>query len=393
VSVRVSSAQCITALTARGFDRFTGVPCSFLRPFIDRVIDDPRLEYIAATNEGEALAIASGIQLAGRRSVVMLQNSGLGNLVNPLASLNAIFRIPVLLIITLRGEPGRPDEPQHALMGRATHALLDALEIAHARFPDSDAEIDARLDAACAHMEATGLPYALILRKDVVDEYEPGPRQTPASPSVGAGPTLLDSGKALHDAAPMPVRRDAIALIADHAGDALLIATTGKTGRELFEHRDAPHHFYVVGSMGCASSLALGVARGIGDPVIVLDGDGAALMRLEAMATIGHEAPPNLVHVILDNGAYESTGAQATISRSISFPAIATACGYATARTARGSAAITAALADCATRRGPHLIHVPVAIAASPNLARPSVAPPEVARRFREEIARRRAVT
>lgn len=386
MTTRVSSRRFIDTMTERGFGPYIGVPCSFLRPFIDYVIDREDLEYIAATNEGEALAIAAGAQLAGRKPVVMLQNSGLGNLVNPLASLTYVFKLPVLIIVTHRGEPGLNDEPQHVLMGRITTQLLDDLAVGHTAFPASDDAIATQLTLAETRMTETGLPFAFVLRKNTVDEYTPRPR-----PAAGRRPT----GRLLPTTTNtvIPSRRDAIALIAESNADALIIATTGKTGRELFDYRDRPSHFYVVGSMGCASSLALGVARESSAPVIVLDGDGAALMRLEAIASIGHQAPANLIHVILDNESYESTGRQTTIASSVHFPEIGAACGYATSRSASGDAELRAALDAARAERGPHLIHTRVGISTDPELGRPAVAPPDVAIRFRDEIANRRKTT
>ena len=380
---RVSSRRFIDAMTARRFGPYVGVPCSFLRPFIDYVIDRDDLDYIAATNEGEALALASGAQIAGANPVVMLQNSGLGNLVNPLASLNYIFRIPVLLIITLRGEPGKKDEPQHELMGQTTQALLDLLKVEHEWFPERDADIDARIDHAVHRMAETGLPYAFILRKDVVDEYSPRPRE-------GTSPRSMTPPLAEVSAGAIPARSEASALIADLAADSLIIATTGKTGRELCEYSDRANHFYMVGSMGCASSFALGVARECGNAVVVLDGDGAALMRLEAVASIGHQAPSRFIHVILDNESYESTGGQVTISASVRFPEIAAACGYASACSASGVDALQKAIQRALAENGPHLVHTRVGISTNATLGRPGVAPRDVATRFRSEISRRR---
>ena len=380
-ATRVSSRRFIDAMTARGFGPWLGVPCSFLRPFIDYVIDRDDLDYVASTNEGEALAMAVGAQLAGRQPVVMLQNSGLGNLVNPLASLTYPFRTPVLLIITLRGDPGLHDEPQHELMGSTTRDLLGLLEVENEWFPANDAEVEPRVDHALARMRETGLPFAFILRKNVVDGYDPRPRTDPPPRPRGVLHPAAASGAKLS-------RRDAVALLADVAGDSTaIVATTGKTGRELFEFRDRATHFYVVGSMGCASSIGLGVARYQDAPVMVLDGDGAALMRLEALAGIGHAAPPRLIHVILDNQSYDSTGGQATISASVNFPGIAIACGYASACSATGAEAMRAAMLRAQQARGPHLIHVPVGLGAAAGLGRPDVAPRDVAARFRAALA------
>lgn len=357
------------SLTRHGFGPYVGVPCSYLRPFIDYVIDRDDLSYVAATNEGEALAIAAGAQLAGRRPVVMLQNSGLGNLVNPLVSLTYPFRIPALLIVTLRGDPEIKDEPQHELMGRITGDLLTTLEVEHDWFPASDRAIEGAIAHAVARQNATGLPYAFILRKNVVTEY------TPRAVSGGA-PTSSH-----------PTRREALTAIATAMrADSIVVATTGKTGREWFELGDRSRNLYLVGSMGCAPSVALGLARETEHPVLVLDGDGAALMRLEAMASVGSLRPVRYVHVVLDNEAYDSTGAQKTISRGVDFPAIARACGYAGAESVSGTEALGAAIARAQKATGPQFIHCRIALSTAAELGRPTVPPREVADRLREAL-------
>ncbi len=366
MSERVSSQKFIDALSAQRFGPYVGVPCSYLRPFIDYVIDREDLSYVAATNEGEALAMAAGAQLAGRRPVVMLQNSGLGNLVNPLASLTYPFRIPALIIVTLRGDPSGKDEPQHELMGRVTADMLRVLEVEHEWFPATDDAIGPAVERAAAHMDRTGLPFAFILRKNVVTEYTPrgaGQAQAPAK---------------------LPVRREALTAI--HGAmrkDSVVVATTGKTGREWFEVDDRDRNLYLVGSMGCAPSVALGLAREIQAPVIVLDGDGAALMRLESLASVGSQKPANFVHIVLDNEAYDSTGAQRTISAGVDFPAIALACGYVSAESAGGLDALAGAVKRAQQSTGPHLIHSRIALSTSAEVGRPSVGPREVAKRLR----------
>ena len=150
---------------ARGFDFYAGVPCSFLTPIINRVISDPAIQYVGAASEGEAVAIAAGAWLAGRNSAVMFQNSGLGNAVNPLTSLNQPFLIPALVITTWRGGPGIKDEPQHDLMGKITQALFDVMGIRHKPFPKDKAAVDGALDEATAAMAETGLPFAFVMEK------------------------------------------------------------------------------------------------------------------------------------------------------------------------------------------------------------------------------------
>jgi phosphonopyruvate decarboxylase len=369
MTAKVSSAGFVDACTAKGLGPWLGVPCSFLRPFINYVIDRADLDYVAATNEGEALAIAAGSWIAGRTPVVMLQNSGLGNLINPLASLNYPFRIPALIIVTWRGEPGRPDEPQHELMGQVTAQLLDVLRVRHEPFPERDEDVPAAVERATAHMAETGLPFAFILRKGTVTDHE--------LPSTAA-----------HDV-PRPTRRDALQAIGEAITEqTIVVATTGKTGREWFELGDRARNLYLVGSMGCAPSVALGVARQQAEAVLVIDGDGAALMRLEAWASVGHQAPERFVHVVLDNAAYDSTGAQATISPHVDFPAIARALGYRSAHTVHDLAALTQAVREAQSTTGPHLIHLRIGLGAPPELSRPSVAPGEVARRLRLDLSR-----
>jgi phosphonopyruvate decarboxylase len=384
----LSTPQCLASLVENGLGPFTGVPCSFLKPFINYVIDNNASEYIAANNEGEAIAIASGAWLAGRHPVVMFQNSGLGNAVSPLTSLNYVFRIPLLLIVTWRGEPGHKDEPQHKLMGEITPSLLDCLRIPHETFPEQDDHLAPALDRALTTLDATRLPYALIMRKNAMSGYDLKPGVLPsrsvpcgqALPPEAAGGTLM-------------LRSEAVLTVADAVDPcSLLIATTGGTARELSILRDRPANFYVVGSMGCASSLALGVALNAPDrPVVVLDGDGAALMRLEAMVSVGRYQPGNYIHVVLDNQVYDSTGGQRTLSDGVSFSGLALSCGYRTAASTASAEGIERLLNAAAQAPGPHLIHVKIRPGSDPNLGRPSLPPPEMAARFRQEILGRKS--
>jgi len=190
----IQAASFMHQARERGFRLFTGVPCSYLKPFINYALDAPELDYVGAANEGDAVAIAAGADLAGRRSVVMFQNSGLGNAVNPLTSLNAPFRIPALLIVTWRGEPGGgPDEPQHELMGQITPRMLDLLGIRWEFFPTSEADVASALDRAVGHMDATRLPFALVMRKGSVAPHalQPRPALSPlATEAYQPGPSL-----------------------------------------------------------------------------------------------------------------------------------------------------------------------------------------------------------
>jgi phosphonopyruvate decarboxylase len=186
----IEAEHFIEQARARGFALYSGVPCSYLTPFINYSIGSARLKYIGAANEGDAVAIAAGAELAGTRAVAMFQNSGLGNAVNPLTSLTSTFRIPILLIITWRGEPGgAPDEPQHELMGRITPGLLDAMEIPWSTFPMSDADIAPTLERAVRHLDGQRTPFALLMRKGSVADSR-------LAATGGAPPAFAHAGQA-----------------------------------------------------------------------------------------------------------------------------------------------------------------------------------------------------
>ena len=364
-----------------GFDFYSGVPCSFLTPIINRVISDDGLDYVAAASEGEAVAIASGAWLAGKETVVMCQNSGLGNAVNPLTSLNHPFRIPTLLIVTWRGGPGIEDEPQHLLMGPITPSVLDVIQVPHLSFPSSDNEIAGALAEARETMAKTDLPFAMIMEKGAVRDdgiSAPPPRQP-----VWGSRVDLRTGAGLPGRVPAMERL--LSLVPESAA---LIATTGFTGRELYTIADRDQHLYQVGSMGCAAGMGLGVALNSDRPVIVLDGDGAVLMKLGSMATIGATAPGNLIHIVFDNGAYESTGGQPTVSPTVDFAQVAIGCGYPHALTCDGLDGFEQAVRQALDEPGPHLIHMKVARGTIDGLGRPKITPAEVARRFRDFVTR-----
>ena len=372
----LDAASFLQAAGQRGYDFYTGVPCSFLTPLINRVASAPALRYVAAASEGEAVAIAAGAWLAGARTVVMCQNSGLGNAVNPLTSLNTPFRIPTLLVVTWRGQPGLKDEPQHELMGRITQSLLTTMELEHRPFPDGAAALQPALDAADAAMERTGLPFALVMAKDSLrEEMLAEPARTPPAP--GGRVDLVEGGA-------RPARIDVLArVLAAVPDDVPIVVTTGKAGRELFTLQDRKQHLYQVGSMGCALPMGLGVAHTTRRRTVVLDGDGAALMKLGAMATVGAYQPPGLLHVLLDNGVHDSTGGQATVSSTVDFAGVALACGYARAFACDSVAGFEQAFGQALASAGPVLVHVCIRPGSLETLGRPTVAPHEVAQRFK----------
>lgn len=370
----------LTPARERGYDFYTGVPCSFLTPFINAAISEPSLSYVAATSEGEAVAIASGAWLAGRKTVVMCQNSGLGNAVNPLTSLNHPFRIPTLLITTLRGAPGLADEPQHELMGRITHNMLDVMELEHSSFPTEDSQIEDCLNTAATHMDATRRPYALTMSKGSVADY-PAPTERITPPPPGRVHSFADGTQ-------IPSRMETLEqILATVPDSAALIATTGKCGRELFTLSDREQHLYQVGSMGCAAAMGLGVALNTPRKTIVIDGDGALMMKMGSLATIGAYAPENLVHIVLDNGTYDSTGGQPTTSPGVDFASAATACGYAHGYQTNSLTGFAEALSLSLASPGPHLVHMKIMPGSAKNLGRPTIKPADVALRFQKFLA------
>lgn len=377
----LEAASFLDAARGIGIGFYTAVPCSFLTPLINRTASDRTLRYVGAASEGEAVAIAAGAWLAGRETAVMCQNSGLGNAVNPLTSLNRPFRIPTLLIVTWRGQPGLKDEPQHELMGRITQRLLDVIEVSHRRFPDDPDSLGPVMQEARATMARTGLPFALVLENGSLGDEKLGEAaRTPSAP--GNRVDLREHG---HRASRLAMLELVLTAIPDEVP---IIVTTGKTGRELFTLADREQHLYQVGSMGCASPMGLGVALTTGGRTVVLDGDGAALMKLGSLATIGAYRPAGLLHVILDNGVHDSTGGQATASPSVDFAAVALACGYRAAFSCDSAAGFAEAFKRALTADGPVLLHARILPGSLEKLGRPTIAPHEVAQRFRGFLAR-----
>lgn len=376
----LTAAQFLRAAADAGFNFYTGVPCSYLTPLINGVLSSPATRYVGATSEGEAVAIAAGAWLAGRTPVAMCQNSGLGNMVNPLTSLNAPFRIPTLIVTTWRGRPGEPDEPQHDVMGEITHDLLRLMRVPVCDLTNDPAAIGGQLAEAAQAMAASGLPVGLVMAKGTVADtpLDQSPR---ALPAAGERLDFRADGERPARAA---VLERFLALTDDRTA---VIATTGKCGRELFTLSDRSQHLYQVGSMGGASGMALGVALNTDKRVVVLDGDGAALMKMGTLATIGAEAPANLVHVLLDNGVHDSTGGQATVSASVDFAAVALACGYRLAASCDNLDGFERAWRAAEASGGPAMIHIRIAPGSMATLGRPTVKPVNVARRFKAFLA------
>lgn len=360
-----------------GSEFYTGVPDSQLKPLCNYLMDtygiDPN-HHIIAANEGNCTALAAGYHLAtGKVPVVYLQNSGEGNIINPVASLlnDKVYAIPMIFIIGWRGEPGIHDEPQHIYQGEVTVKLLEDMDIKSFILgkETSEEEVSAAM-ADFRNVLAAGKNVAFVVRK-------------------GA---LSYDGKVAYTNENSMKREEIIQHIVEVSGEAPIISTTGKASRELFETRVAKgqshkYDFLTVGSMGHSSSIALGVALQKPDMKIwCIDGDGAVLMHMGSMAVIGANAPKNMVHIVINNGAHETVGGMPTVAGSIDLVAIAKACGYPYAVCVNTFEALDTELKAAKTRSELSLIEVKCSIGARDDLGRPTTTALENKENFMEYL-------
>ena len=362
-------------LSKYGYNFFTGVPCSHLTSVINGVINSKKIKYVGATSEGEAIGIASGAWLAGKKGVVMIQNSGLGNTINPLTSLNYPFRIPILLISTWRGDPKTNDEPQHKLIGEKTRKILELIKVKNDIFPTNKSGLQKILAKINKSINKFSLPYCLIMRKNSIEKENLKQKRI----------LLKKKGKKIifKNRNSIPSRYEVLKLIVKNIKrDIGIVTTTGKTGRELFTINDSKQFFYQVGSMGCASAIGLGIALNNKKKIIVIDGDGAALMKMGNFTTIGANQPLNLIHILLDNNVHDSTGQQLTNASTVDFTSVAISCGYKISYLVNNLNGFERSLKESLKKKGPIFINVKIKPGSINNLGRPTVSPNKVARRF-----------
>ena len=360
-----------------GSDFYTGVPDSQLKALCNYLMDtygiDPK-HHIIAANEGNSVALAAGYHLAtGKVPVVYMQNSGEGNIINPVASLlnEKVYAIPVVFIIGWRGEPGVHDEPQHIYQGEVTRKLLDDMGIENFVIgkDTTDEEVKSVMDRFREKLDQ-GLDVAFVIRK-------------------GA---LTDSLKMEYKNDNHMIREEIIRHIVKASGEDPIVSTTGKASRELFEIRAAKgqshkYDFLTVGSMGHCSSIALSIA--INKPeqrIWCLDGDGAVLMHMGSMAVIGTNKPKNLVHVVINNGAHETVGGMPTVARDINLVEIAKACGYPNATCVDSFDSLDKELEAAKSRKELSMIEVKCSIGAREDLGRPTTTALENKQYFMEYL-------
>lgn len=349
-------------LTGSGVELFAGVPDSLLQDLCACIYDQtPREMNVVTANEGNAVGLACGYHVAtGKYAAVYLQNSGLGNIVNPVTSLahEEVYGVPMLLIIGWRGEPGVKDEPQHVAQGRLTPQMLDSIEV-----PYTVLEADAwesQVDAAIAEMTGSSRPVALLVRKGLFSAYTFA--QENRRPQV----TLT--------------RETALAQILDSIdSESFVVSTTGKTSREVFELREArgeghSHDFLTVGGMGHSSSIAMGACLGTDELVYCIDGDGGFLMHMGAAPVIAQRARENFRYILINNGAHESVGGQPTVAFDIDVPAILRGSGYEHVEIVSDAESIPEAVTRLAAHPRSALI-IETAQGSRPDLGRPTTSP------------------
>lgn len=363
----LSPAFFIDTLKGYGIDFYAGVPDSLLKNVCAYITDHFDAQHnIIAANEGGAVGLAAGYHLAtGKVGCVYMQNSGEGNIINPLASLTdrEVYHIPMLLLIGWRGRPGMHDEPQHVKQGKVTTGLLNVMGINYEVLSKEEDKAAKQIAKAVRSIKETGEVFALVVEKDTFDSY-----------------TLQNVVENNYEMS----REEAIQLVAASMDDtAVIVSTTGMISRELFEYREAKgqgheRDFLTVGSMGHASQIALGIAMEKKDRrVYCFDGDGATLMHMGGMAIVASKRPENYVHVVFNNGAHDSVGGQPTVGHAIDLPAIAKAVGYREARCVETRADLQCALKAMAGEQGPVLLEVRVRKGNRKDLGRPTTTPIE----------------
>ncbi len=349
-----------------GVDFYTGVPDSLLKDLSayleDNMVSD---KHVISANEGGAVGLALGHYLStGETPVVYLQNSGFGNTVNPILSLadNQVYGVPMILVIGWRGEPGVKDEPQHVKQGAVNEAMLKSMNIPYQVLSTDSEQANIQISTLKAEAESKQTPVALLVRKNTFESYKLQKLTSSKSPLT---------------------REDSIQTIAKSLSrDTIVVSTTGKASRELYEYRDASsdsheRDFLTVGGMGHASQIALGIALNKQDRLVAcIDGDGAALMHLGSMPIIGCSKVKNYIHFVLNNGAHDSVGGQPTVGQEIDFCGIAKASGYGYISSVSDAnnleETIKSALKNLAK---PAFIEVNISIGARSDLGRPRIAP------------------
>jgi len=348
---------------------FSGVPDSLLKSICSYITDNtsPK-DHIIAANEGNALALGIGYHLATRKlPLIYMQNSGLGNVVNPLLSLADpdVYSVPMLLMLGWRGEPNVNDEPQHKKQGRITLKMLEAMEVPYTVLSVDTCDEQAKeiIEQASRQALKNNMPYAIVVKKGSFSKYELKKVETVNLPLF---------------------REDAIKIIVDNLDDTdIVVSTTGVASRELFEYREKlkqghEKDFLTVGGMGHANQIALGISlQKPNRTVFCLDGDGAAIMHLGSMAINGNAECDNFKHIVFNNGAHDSVGGHPTVGYTTDFQTIANACGYEMVLEAQTSKEVIKCMKDLKAFKGKTFLEIKVKKGFRKDLGRPTTTPKE----------------
>ncbi|MDD4527876.1 MAG: phosphonopyruvate decarboxylase [Candidatus Margulisbacteria bacterium] len=367
-------------LDSLGYNFFCGVPCSYLTFFINYLIN--KNSFVMSHNEGDAVATCAGAYLGGRKPIVLMQNSGLTNAITALTSLNYPFKIPVLGFVSLRGEPGNNDEPQHELMGVITEKLLDLMQIRW-EYLSTDEEIAAQQLIEADEVINSNHTFFFIVKNKTFSSVELkncSVRET--------RPQIFVTQKAKRDIE-LPSRKHVLEVINQNKNTkTILLATTGFTGRELSEVEDSLNNLYMVGSMGCISSFALGLAlTRPNKDIIAIDGDGALLMRMGNLATNGYYSPDNMLHILLDNNMHDSTGGQFTVSHNVDFVQIAASAGYKESKYVHSLEEMDECLKSWQKNKVLTFLCIKIKREVNAKLSRPKVKPFEIKDRLKKYIS------
>jgi len=358
----INSKDFLKKLKENDLEYFVGIPDSTFKELIDEISKNDRIQHRIASNECEAISLSSGYNLAtGKIGITYMQNSGLGKIVNPLTSLlsKEVYSIPTILFIGYRGKPGEKDEPQHKMMGRIMKKLLDDLEVPYKILPKEINEAIEVVKEMKQVAKDTGYATALIVEKETFEKYKKN--------------ELSETSK---------LNREKViqTIITKTNTDSIVVSTTGKTSRELFECRisrnELPTDFLTVGSMGCSSAIALEIAmQKPNKEIYCFDGDGAAIMQMGTFTTIGHLKPKNFRHILFDNNSYDSTGGQKSNSDSVCFEKISLASGYTHAKNILDEDDLNSELNNIKTIDGPTLTIIKIKKGARTDLGRPTNTP------------------
>ena len=353
-------------LKEKGVSFFTGIPDSLLSDFCAYVTENAgEKEHIIAANEGGAIALATGYHLAtGEIPLVYMQNSGIGNAINPLLSLadKEVYSIPMILLIGWRGLPGKKDEPQHVKQGRVQNSLLEAMEIPYFVLDPETQDIKSFLDKVYRTAEKNQMPTAIVVEAGTFSKYKITEQNNPK---------------------PEMLREEAMVTVLNKlSSEVVIVSTTGKTSRELFEYRKRlsqshQNDFLTVGSMGHCSQIALSISMHSSKKTVCFDGDGALIMHMGSMGIIGSQNQTKFYHLVFNNGAHESVGGQPTVGFNINFTNIALSCGYKHAFSFSEKNELTNELDNILELDGPVFIEILVKKGSRSDLGRPTNTPLE----------------